>query len=149
MEIYEDYKSANQENLMIRKILFIDVKNISHTEERQGAIVTIKMQKDDELFLLYADSQQSTMKWYRYCSLLLKIPKCDIPEIPKESIALRQTAAGIDSYGELHKCDTGTCMYVYSHVLYMCIYIYTYVVPYTLACMWAASLYTCTVTPHA
>ena len=106
---------------MIRKILFIDVKNVGHTEERHGAIITIKMLKDDKLFLFYADSQQSTMKWYRYCSLLFKIPKYDIPEIPKENIVLRQPTAGIDRYGEMHKCDTGThvCMcYITSYVCY-------------------------------
>ena len=90
---------------MIRKILFIDVKNVCHTEEKQGAIITIRMQNDseaDEFFLFYADSQQSTMKWYRYCSLLFNIPKYDIP---KGNPALRQP--GIDRYGEMHKCDTG------------------------------------------
>ena len=94
---------------MIRRILFTDVKNISHTEERQGEIITIKMQKDDNPLLFYADSQQSTMKWYRYCSLLYKIPFYEIPEIPKGKIALRQP--GIDRYCELHKCDTGTYAY--------------------------------------
>ena len=94
---------------MIRRILFTNVKNISHTEERQGEIITIKMQKDDNPLLFYADSQQSTMKWYRYCSLLYKIPFYEIPEIPKGKIALRQP--GIDRYCELHKCDTGTYAY--------------------------------------
>ena len=108
LEVYEDYKSKR---LLIRKILFIDVKNVGHTEDKQGAIITIKMRKDDEadeFFLFYADSQQSTMKWYRYCSLLFKIPKHDIPE---RNIALRQPE--IDRYGEMHKCDIGLYLFMY------------------------------------
>ena len=122
MEVYEDYRSKK---LLIRKILFIDVKNVSHTEDKQGAIITIKMRKDDEAdeFLFYADSQQSTMKWYRYCSLLFKIPKHDIP---KRNIALKQPV--IDRYGEMHKCDIGMYLFMYMYVLFS-VYIhndYTY-----------------------
>ena len=123
MEVYEDYKSKR---LLIKKILFIDVKNVSHTEEEQGAIITIKTQKDDEgdeFFLFFADSQQSTMKWYRYCSLLFKIPKHDIPK--GNRIALRQPR--IDRYGEMHKCDISTYvrtyLYIYSYMYIISVYI--------------------------
>ena len=100
---------------MILKILFIDIKDINHTEERQGEVITIRLLGDKKSFLFYADSQQSTMKWYRYCSLLFKIRKYAIPEIPKESVAIKQME--ISQYSDLHKCDKGkynSISYLYS-----------------------------------
>ena len=88
---------------MTLKILFIDIKDINHTEERQKEVITIRLLGDKKSFLFYADSQQSTMKWYRYCSLLFKIRKYAIPEIPN---AIKQME--ISQYSDLHKYDKGT-----------------------------------------
>ena len=127
LELYEDFKSANcasREKSIIRKILFIDVKYVSHTEERQREIITIGMQGSSETFLFYANTQQRTMKWYRYCSVLMKIPKCTIPEIPIANVALQLPE--ISQYGELHKCDTGSYVVSYAYDIYTCTYIGTY-----------------------
>lgn len=99
LEVYEDDKSANIEGSMIWKIMFTDVKNVSHTQERQKEIITIRIQGDNKSVTFYADSQQSTMKWYKCCVLLFKIPRYSIPEMPKENIALQQAGVG--------QCDAG------------------------------------------
>lgn len=92
LEVYECFNSANVEGSMICKILFTEVKNISYVyiEEKQKKIVAIRMQKDNRSFLFYAESQQSTVKWYNCCNLLFKIPKYAVPEIPKQNTALQQ-----------------------------------------------------------
>ena len=117
LEVYEDLKSASVDEAVIWKILFTDVKNVSHTEERHKSVITMRMQKDNFCFLFYADSQQSTMKWYRCCILLYKIPKYSIPE-PKKNIPLQQ--AGNTQYNELPKSDAGiytyVCMYITMHM---------------------------------
>ena len=88
---------------MIFKISFNDVKSVGYTQEKQKEIVTIRLLEGNKSISFYADSQHSTKKWSKYCSLLFEIPKYAIPEIP---IALQRP--GISQYADLHKCDTGT-----------------------------------------
>ena len=111
LEVYEDLKSASVDEAVVWKILFTDVKNVSHTEERHKSFITMRMQKDNFCFVFYADSQQRTMKWYRCCILLYKIPNYAIPE-PKKNISLQQ--AGNSQYSELPKSDAG--MHAYVHI---------------------------------
>ena len=111
LELYEDCRCASREGSFIQYVLFADVEYVSHMEMRHKEVITIGMQKGNKTFSFYADSQQSTLKWYRYCSLLFKIPNYGIPEIPKEDIAIQ--LPGIRDYCELHKCDTGMCVCVY------------------------------------
>ena len=115
LELYEDYRCASKEGSFIQYVLFADVEYVSHMEMRHKEVITIRMQKGNKTFSFYADSQQSTLKWYRYCSLLFKIPNYGIPEIPKEDFALQ--LPGINHYCGLHKCDTGMCVYT---CMYMC-----------------------------
>ena len=92
---------------MIQKTLFNDVEYVSHMEKRQSdaVIIGMQLQEGSKTFSFCADSQQSTMKWHRYCSLLFKIPDYPIPEIPKDNFALQLPQ--ISQYSGLHKCDTG------------------------------------------
>ena len=122
LELYEDYRCASKEGSFIQYVLFADVEYVSHKEMRHKEVITIGMQKGNKTFSFYADSQQSTLKWYRYCSLLFKIPNYGIPEIPKEDVAIQ--LPGIRDYCELHKCDTGMCMCVCVCVcVYACVYV--------------------------
>ena len=100
LEVYEYFNSANVEGSMICKIVFTEVKNISYIEEKQKKIIAMRMQKDNKSFLFYAESQQSTIKWYNCCILLFKIPKYAVPEIPKQNTALQQDE-GIHMYSYL------------------------------------------------
>ena len=109
---------------MLCRILLTDVKDVSHTEKKKGEIITIKMRTDDKPFIFYADSQQSTLKWYRYCRLLFKVPMHYIPEIPtKENVALQH--AVISQYNDLHNCYD-KCKYVYMHMC-VCVCVCMYV----------------------
>ena len=101
---YARLELSNKEGSFLQQVLFSDVEYVSHMEMRHKEAITIGMQ-GNKTFSFYADSQQSTLKWYRYCSLLFKIPNYGIPEIPKEDFALR--LPGISQYCESHKCDTG------------------------------------------
>ena len=109
----ELYESANREGSVLQHVPFADVEYVSHKEMRHKEVITVGMQ-GNKTFSFYADSQQSTLKWYRYCSLLFKIPNYGIPEIPKEDFALQ--LPGISRYCEMHKCDTGVCVRMYIHV---------------------------------
>ena len=72
---------------MMWSIHFTDVEIVNKIERRQRAVVvTIRMQKGNEI-LFYTDSDTSTKKWYKYCSLLFKIPKY---AIPRENVTLQQ-----------------------------------------------------------
>ena len=96
LEVYEDAESAITDDLVIRKIFFSDVNHISFREERQKIIITIGLEKDDNL-LFNADSRNSTIKWYMYCSILFMIPKHTIPEVPKQNVVLQQKINQFDS----------------------------------------------------
>ena len=104
LEFYKNAESVDKEDLLIRKILFTDVECVSYTERRHKEIITIRMQESEDSLSFYADTRITTMQWYRFCALLFKIPKCAIPEIPRENFALQQ---GIDQYSDSHKHDTG------------------------------------------
>ena len=118
LEIYEDDKSANENNSLILEILFTDVEYVDCTKMRQKEVITIGM-KNNKSFLFYADSHSSTARWHTFCGLLFTIPKYAIPEIPKENIALQQ---GINQYGGSRKCDTG----IYSYIHSICIVIFRF-----------------------
>jgi len=109
LEFYKDAESANDDSI-IRRILFTDVEYVRCVEKPQKLkVITIGLgiRKGNESLSFYADSHSSTMKWYRFCGLLFKIPRYAIPEIPKENIALQQ-AIDHYHYHDSHKYNTGT-----------------------------------------
>ena len=119
LEFYKNAKSANEEDPLVRKILFTDVECVSRTVERQKKkIITIQMQKSSLSFHADSHADTTTTQWYRFCALLFKIPKYAIPEIPKENFALQQ---GIDQYSDTHRCNTGSYICIYIPLINTCI----------------------------
>ena len=107
---------------MLQETLFTDVLSVEFIEMRQMEFVKIVMQKGKSLLFRTGSSYTSTMKWYKFCGLLFKIPKYAIPEIPKENNALLHKYAK-RSTGNLIDNSLFSYIYMYHIVTAMSLFL--------------------------
>lgn len=115
LEVYKlkdtQYANVASKDSMTTEIFFTNVNYVSSRKERRKTIITIGLERSGNNISFCASSHSSTIKWYAYCGLLLMIPKYTIPEIPKESVALKQA---IKRMNDSSKCDASTYTMLYT-----------------------------------
>jgi len=78
------------------------IKHVDHVKERHRKIIVIEVLYSDHRFSFYAESAETTAKWFKYCGLLFSIPCYVIPKIPEENLV---SQCFIDEYNDPTKFD--------------------------------------------
>lgn len=84
----------SNEKAIVKEILFTNVKKVNYADDHIRKCVVL-MLEDDSSVKFYANSEQETMRWFRYCGLLSTLPFCTIPTVPQQNFV---TQRSIDEY---------------------------------------------------